>query len=151
MSLCSEGSFLTTSQNCDLVCRRGFSPRAQHAVRIWNRIHATRRTKKEKTNVDTHFICNKLLSHFQISAISLILYEFLTASSVIFRFFAFVASVLFRILNSLWHSCANPYAHTRSHFCDVAKKTLLSTKTYEILTSAGPDNHPKRVPKKAFR
>ena len=37
------------------------------------------------------------------------------------------------------------------HTQDFTVKPLLSTKTYEILTPAGPENHPKRVPKKAFR
>ena len=42
--------------------------------------------------------------------------------------------------------------HTQDFtFATLQTKPLLSTKTYEILTPAGPENHPKRVPKKAFR
>ena len=123
MSLCSEKSFFTTSQKCDLVCRRGFSPRAQHAVRIWNRIHATRRVRKEKKQMSIRisYVINfgrifKFLQSFSFYMKSL-------QQFCCFSFFCFFStSVLFRILNSLWRSCANPYPRTRFHFWDVAKK-----------------------------
>ena len=52
---------------------------------------------------------------------------------------------------SRWCSCENRHSYTSTHFCDVAKKLLLGTILYDSHTRAAPKNHPKKVPKKAFR
>ena len=44
----------------------------------------------------------------------------------------------------VWRSCENPRKHTSIHFCDVAKKPLLSIRAYEILTQACPKKHVKK-------
>ena len=123
MYLCSEGAFFATSQKCDLVCRRGFSPRAQHTVRIWNRIHATRRIKKEKKQMSIRisYVINFCRIFKFLQSVSFYMKSLHRNCRFLFFWF-FFASVLFRILNSLWRSCANPYPHTRFHFCDVANK-----------------------------
>ena len=48
-----------------------------------------------------------------------------------------------RMLALLW-------AQTSAHFFDVAKESLLSENTYDILTRAGPKTLPKKVPKNSF-
>ena len=42
------------------------------------------------------------------------------------------------------------WAQTSAHFFDVAKGSLLSENTYDILTRAGPKTLPKKVPKNSF-
>ena len=51
-----------------------------------------------------------------------------------------------------FHAHVGPFiAQTSAHCFDVAKKTLLSENTYDILTRAGPKTLPKKSVKKLVR
>ena len=72
----------------------------------------------------------------------------LTRASHFFVFFACIVVQILAVYGALVRIIATTQACT---FAALPKTPLLSIVTYEILTRAGPKNHPKKVPKKAFR
>ena len=49
-----------------------------------------------------------------------------------------------------FHAACLPSYGRKQAFFDVAKESLLSENTYDILTHAGPKTLPKKVPKNSF-
>ena len=128
-----------------LVWLRWFS-QEHHILQGFGR----RCTKKKQKNVMLLWECKYPHKHEHISAFCLCLCTY-DDSQKSTTFFWVCCTNTVQILTACGALVRIPVNTQARTFATLQKKPLLSIVTYEILTRAGPKNHPKKVPKKAFR
>ena len=119
--------------------------RAPHTARIWTTMH-----EKKQKNVMLLWECKYPHKHEHISAFCLCLCTY-DDSQKSTTFFWVCCTNTVQILTACGALVGIPVNTQARTFATLQKKPLLSIVTYEILTRAGPKNHPNKVPKKAFR